>query len=269
MRGAAQTAKRVVWKPLPATAREQERIRELARETNRPVLPARQGRAASAAQVLLDLPQARWAHFATHGFFADAAFRSYLQVDEEQFERTGRHRGTAGARSPLVLSGLVLAGANRPEQEGDRGILTAEGIASLPLQDLELAVLSACDTGRGEVAGGEGVFGLQRAFHLAGTQNVIASLWEVDDQATAALMGLFYRKLWLDKQPPLEALREAQLYLYRHPEQIAVLAQRRGADFANPKPLPSTPPRTGVATGPGKHAAVSQWAAFVLSGAGQ
>ena len=126
-------------------------------------------------------------------------------------------RSTVAGRNPLVLSGLVLAGANlpRPKDEfgvpqGDGGILTAEAIATLPLDHLELAVLSACETGLGDVAGGEGVFGLQRAFHIAGARNVVASLWKVDDQATAMLMQLFYRNLWHGQQSvaPLVALRE-------------------------------------------------------------
>ena len=75
-------------------------------------------------------------------------------------------------------------------------ILTAEAIAGLDLQRLELAVLSACETGLGEVAAGEGVFGLQRAFHQAGCRNVVASLWTMDDQATTVLMRLFYEELW-------------------------------------------------------------------------
>jgi CHAT domain-containing protein len=73
-----------------------------------------------------------------------------------------------------------------------------------------LAVLSVCETGLGDVAGGEGVFGLQRAFHLAGARNVVATLWKVDDTATAALMAVFYRELWEKGQPPIEALRRAQ-----------------------------------------------------------
>jgi len=148
----------------------------------------RSAAAASTAQLLADLPQVRYAHLATHGFLADPKFRSALQVDEKQFAQLGRERSVAGARSPLVLSGLVLAGANKADTP-DRGILTAEAIVGLRLDDLELAVLSACETGLGQVAGGEGVFGLQRAFHIAGTRNAVASLWKVDDDATAALMS--------------------------------------------------------------------------------
>ena len=93
-------------------------------------------------------------------------------------------------------------------------------------------MLSACETGLGLVGGGEGVFGLQRAFHLAGAHNVVASLWKVDDQATAALMALFYDRLWQQGKPPLEALREAQLALYRQPELVGKLAAARGtSDF--------------------------------------
>src|SRR5262249_38986530 len=157
------------------------------------------------------------AHLATHGFFADPHFRSILQLDPRLFDRrTGEgrilERRGEGARSPLVLSGLVCAGANRPETP-ERGVLSADAIAGVLLDDLQLAVLSACDTGLGDVAGGEGVFGLQRAFHLAGCHNVVASLWKVDDAATAALMARFYAYLFAAEEsrrlPPLEALRRA------------------------------------------------------------
>jgi CHAT domain-containing protein len=116
----------------------------------------------------------------------------------------------------------------------------------------------------GEVGGGEGVYGLQRAFHIAGCRNVIASLWQVDDDATCALMGLFYHQLWVKKQPPLEALRQAQLYVYRHPEQIAALA-KRSIDFTET----DLPRETTKPAPKGKRAPTSQWAAFVLSGLGQ
>ena len=261
--------KGVVWKELPGTAREHEQIAALARKLFRTAPLSRSGAAASTAQLQEDLPRVRYAHLATHGFFADEQFLSAFQVDEKQFERLGLERRTAGARSPLTLSGLVLAGANRQDKEAaaDRGILTAEALVGLRLDDLELAVLSACDTGRGDfrVAGGEGVYGLQRAFHLAGCKNVIASLWRVDDDATAALMGVFYRKLWQDKLPPLEALRQAQLYLYRNPSAIPALAKRRGDLFAETD-LPKETVKPGAKV---SHALTSQWAAFVLSGSGR
>jgi CHAT domain-containing protein len=85
------------------------------------------------------------------------------------------------------------------------------------------------------VAGGEGVFGLQRAFHPAGAQNVVASLWKVDDIATLALMKLFYRQLWQEKQPPMVALRQAQLHIYRHPDEIARIAGLAPQELAKQK----------------------------------
>ena len=117
----------------------------------------------------------------------------------------------------MVLSGLVLGGrSERPSGAAatspeDRDTLTAEAIAGLPLQGLNLAVLSACETGLGTVAGGEGVFGLQRAFHLAGTHTVVASLWRVETGSTLALMAEFYKNLWKKRLPRLESLRQAQL----------------------------------------------------------
>src|SRR5262249_12875435 len=160
---------------------------------------------------------------------------SVLQLTEDDYRRGLRgERIGAGARSPLLLSGLVLAGANRkPGAQSetyapDGGIVTAEELVGLPLERLELAGPAGWRTGPGGRAGGEGVFGLQRAFHVAGAANVVASLWQVDDTATAALMTLFYHYLWEEKRPPLEALRQAQLTLYRHPEQIASLARDRG-----------------------------------------
>src|SRR5262249_10885424 len=136
--------------------------------------------------------RARLAHLATHGFFADPRFRSVLQLDEKLFARRtfsdtdSVRRVGAGARNPLVLSGLVLAGANRSDT-ADRGILSADDLTRLDLRNLDLAVLSACESGLGESGGGEGVFGLQRALHVAGCKDVIASLWKVDDDATCAL----------------------------------------------------------------------------------
>src|SRR5262249_56935438 len=119
---------------------------------------------------------------------------------------------------PGRLEGLVGAGAKAPPTNPatglvdlGAGIMTAEEVAGLDLSACALAVLSACETGLGRTAGGEGVLGLQRAFHQAGCRTVVASLWKVDDVATAALMARFYEHLWGEGLSAIEALRLAQL----------------------------------------------------------
>jgi CHAT domain-containing protein/tetratricopeptide (TPR) repeat protein len=263
-----------LWPRLKATAREIAQLQELADKRDWK-MQRLAGAAASTSALLKALPQARVAHLATHGFFADKKFRSILQLDEKLFEKRFSIRGIderigEGARSPLLLSGVVLAGANLPETPG-RGIVTAEALVGLDLSGLQLAVLSACETGLGEVAGGEGVFGLQRAFHLAGTRNVVASLWQVDDEATAALMTLFYRYLWEQKLPAVQALRQAQLEVYHHPEWVSDYASGKRAprpfktvEVTRPDPPETTSPAEGS-----KRAPVQRWAAFVLSGPGR
>jgi CHAT domain-containing protein len=268
LRAPVGLGKRGTWSALPGTEREQKLVADLARRALKGKVRQRSGRAASTGRLLEDLPGARWAHLATHGFFADAAFRSAFQLDPKVFARQTWRRESAGARSPLVLSGLVLAGANRTGKKAapDRGVLTAEALVGLRLEGLELAVLSACDSGLGEVAGGEGVFGLQRALHLAGCKNVVASLWKVDDDATCALMGLFYHHLWLDKMHPMQALRRAQLTLYySEPATIRKLARLRGENhFATISKLPVV--KKGWKPARGKRTATALWAAFTFSG---
>ncbi|MBL9080266.1 MAG: CHAT domain-containing protein [Planctomycetales bacterium] len=193
----------------------------------------------------------RHLHLATHGFFAAAEHASALATsDEEQ----SRHRGGPIRRNaaiegfnPGLLSGLALAGANRePTDKADDGILTSQEIAFLPLQGVDTVVLSACDTGLGDVAGGEGLLGVQRAFQVAGARTTVAGYWKVDDLVTRLLMERFYLNLWEKKLSRLDALREAQLYVLNHPEAI------RGADVAEDEPIIRTSPRF--------------WAAFGLSG---
>src|SRR5262249_9197549 len=200
-----------------------------------PAVISRWGTAAGPGQLLVDLERARWAHLATHGFFAapKSGVRQYLYDERDFLRGLAGERVGAGARSPLTQTGLVLAGANLKGKEAgaDGGILTAEALAGLDLRGLELAVLSACETGLGEAASGEGGYGLQRASHLGGCRNVLASLWKVDDDATAALMAVFYHELWAEGRAPREALRRAQLALYRHPREVPALARGRGPDF--------------------------------------
>jgi CHAT domain-containing protein len=271
------------YRPLPGTVAELRQVQAVA--SGRRVLPL-SGAEASAARLLAELPTARYAHLATHGFFAEAELtaekrRAAQQVkdwaglmerqlrDPQARTAAPTERVVSGQRTPLAYTGLVLAGANRPATAGpEGGIVTGEVLVELPLEGLRLTVLSACETGLGELTGGEGVQGLQRAFHLAGCPNVVASLWNVNDQATAALMAVFYHQLWAEKKPPLEALRLAQLTLYRHPERIADLAGERGAPRLKeavqlPAEAPAAPAR------PGGRTPAKLWAAFVLSGLGR
>jgi CHAT domain-containing protein len=159
-------------------------------------------------------PSPRVLHLATHGFFFPDP------------DTGGRQQAVAGSQGepvfkvsdhPMIRAGLVLAGGNHAWQTGqpfrpDRedGILTAYEISQMNLSNTELVVLSACETGLGDIQGNEGVYGLQRAFKIAGAKYLIMSLWQVPDFQTQELMTSFY-SLWLeDKMPIPDAFRAAQ-----------------------------------------------------------
>lgn len=142
-------------------------------------------------------------HIATHGFF----------LENENLSNDAKNN----VENPLLRSGLALAGANERSEGKDDGILTALEASGLNLWGTKLVVLSACDTGLGEVRNGEGVYGLRRAFLLAGTETLVMSLWSVSDDTTRKLMINYYKNL---KQGVGrgEALRQVQLEMLKNPE---------------------------------------------------
>ena len=148
-------------------------------------------------------------HLATHGFF--------LPDQQNKITRGGAAQiPSAALEDPMLRSGLYFAGADRtlagkPTAVGsDNGILTAMEAANLNLSGTELVVLSACNTGQGDVKAGEGVFGLRRALQEAGARAVLMSMWSVPDKETTELMQHFYTK-WLAGTEMHEALKQAQL----------------------------------------------------------
>jgi tetratricopeptide (TPR) repeat protein/CHAT domain-containing protein len=254
---------------LPGTATEIDAVGKLwaAQGRNGPPTVLRGAKANEAAIRSLGA-EATYLHLATHGFFRSDPARASLETPQTGFaglDPLGLFRGDPLAAEPTsyhpgLLSGIALAGANRGarsakplSEPGDDGILTALEVAELDLAGTRMAVLSACDTGLGRPAGGEGLLGLQRAFAVAGARTVVASLWQVDDQATAALMIEFYKNLWEKKLGTLESLRQAQLTMLRHynPGKGQI---ERGLSPLEPPPAGSSgrEPRF--------------WAAFVLSG---
>src|SRR5262249_29220204 len=171
----------------------------------------------------------RYLHLATHGFFAPPHALSALSGRLGNLDPLGRdHFRPAAGWHPGLLSGIVLAGANR---RGD-GILTALELGRLSLEKEERAGRRAGETGNGEGAGGEGALGLQRAFVSAGARATVGSLWSVSDAATSVLMEQFYQRLWGKQElSKLEALRQAQLFVLNNPGKVIARARELRAEL--------------------------------------
>jgi CHAT domain-containing protein len=273
------------WQALPGTRAEAAALAGLFRKHNpKGALTALRGPGADLPAVRAQVAKHSHLHLATHGFFAPPELRSALAPRQAAGLATlGPDPFGGEAVSgwlPGLLSGIVLAGANRQRLPGrDDGILTALEVAELDLGRCELAVLSACETGLGETAGGEGLLGLQRAFQAAGARAVVASLWQVPDEATRALMTRFYANLWSGKHTRLGALLEAQRWLLKEGRKDAVLRAAAARSAAPPgwgadlppvrslRDLRSAEREDGVWLGPeGGPLPPLFWAAFVLSG---
>ncbi len=157
-------------------------------------------------------------HVATHGFFLARSPAGKTATGGERSLDGLFNSSMPPSENPLLRSGLALTGANqRQGGDGEDGILTALEAAGLNLWGTKLVVLSACETGIGDVQNGEGVYGLRRAFVLAGAESELMSLWKVDDEATRDLMKGFYTNLQSGIVKS-EALRQIQLSLIKSQE---------------------------------------------------
>ncbi len=152
-------------------------------------------------------------HLATHGFFyPDPESVSSRKLAGSSFNEPVFKMSD----HPMIRSGLIMAGGNRaweglpPLENMEDGILTAYEISQMDLSNTELVVLSACETGLGDIQGNEGVYGLQRAFKIAGARYLIMSLWQVPDFQTQELMTTFYENWLVEKMTIREAFRAAQ-----------------------------------------------------------
>jgi CHAT domain-containing protein len=175
------------------------------------------GAAASEAAFKQQAPGKRVLHFATHAFFLNGPLDA-AGSHERGFVLTDMSSEHPDTGEPSALGGLALAGANRPhalDDNAEDGILTAEEIASVDLQGVEMAVLSGCDTGVGEIQIGEGVFGLRRAFQVAGVRTVIMSLWPVQDEVARSWMKSLYEARWAEGMSTIAAVRYANLRALR------------------------------------------------------
>ncbi|MBK9017947.1 MAG: CHAT domain-containing protein [Saprospiraceae bacterium] len=197
---ADSTSRGGTWNYLPGTAKEAHDISRilkaahLATQLDTGYIASEE----SFRSLGIDYPSPSILHIATHGFF----FPDPKEVRVNSPSGAGGEPVFKISEHPMIRSGLILAGAQQawatgkaPENRED-GILTAYEISQMNLSGTELVVLSACETGLGDIEGNEGVYGLQRAFKIAGAKYLMMSLWKVNDQSTRELMTDFYQQ-WL------------------------------------------------------------------------
>jgi CHAT domain-containing protein/Tfp pilus assembly protein PilF len=193
----------IYFAPLSGTIQESSAIKSLFHETT--VLSGSQ----ATEDTLKQVSAPSILHIATHGFFL-------TDTPENKNSSSGTRAISANAKivNPLLRSGLALAGANLHNKKGEDGILTALEASGLNLWGTKLVTLSACDTGLGEVKNGEGVYGLRRAFVLAGAETLVMSLWDVNDYVTREMMTNYYKGL-RNGLGRGEALRQVQLSMLK------------------------------------------------------
>lgn len=208
----SDTTKKEMWTYLPGTLTEADEINKLL-TTKKHNVNYLASVNANETNFKKDIPQAEILHVATHGFFFPnpEKVKEELKVTQTKEENL-TFRGTTdyanwsfvNNKNPLMRSGIVLAGANDvwerdPFAEGEDGVLTAQEVSNMDMRKTKLVVLSACETGLGDIKGSEGVYGLQRAFKMAGVNYIVMSLWQVPDKETSEFMINFYKKLTTEK----------------------------------------------------------------------
>lgn len=214
------------WPPLPQTLVEVENVAAMLqkKDVSTQVYTDGQGTEAAIKKRCMEGSPPGILHFATHGFFFEKSASSVSGMP-----------GLATADNPMYRSGLILSGAN-PSWKGqstststDDGILTAEEITLFKLKNTDLVILSACETGLGDTRDDEGVYGLQRAFRLAGARSIIMTLWRIPDAPTRVFMENFYAALLEggDSRSAFQQARSAMRKAFPHPYYWAgfVLAQ--------------------------------------------
>lgn len=224
-----------VWKYLAGTLRETHNIGHLLDEANFKVREQLEFNATEENLKACDGNQApRILHIATHGFFypdpMELALVTETETDDVNFRGGSRgHEAFVKNINPLMRSGLVLSGANNvwnekkdtlefeDQMNAEDGVITAFEISALDLSKTELAVLSACETGLGDIKGSEGVYGLQRAFKMAGVKSLIMSLWQVPDKETEEFMTLFYKNLIKEKNIRSSFLKAQSIMRGKYP----------------------------------------------------
>ena len=196
------------WNPLSGTLVEAEKIqKEFQKEKISPNLFTGEN-ANEESFKSLSAKSPDIIHIATHGFYFSGDLSKNKITDEGNNFKTNKN--------PLFRSGLIMAGANRawlgdsPIDGVDDGILTAFEVSNLDLSNTKLVVLSACETGLGDIKGSEGVYGLQRAFKMAGVKYLIVTLWEIRDEVTVEFMNIFYQQ-WLKGKEIHDAFKLAQI----------------------------------------------------------
>ncbi len=194
------------WNYLEGTNQEILQLEQLVKENNSRVTSWSSDMATEKRFKALSGKSPRVLHIATHGFFFEDPEDKAQRAEESVYIQS---------KDPLMRSGLLLSGANYAWSHGsnpfedENGILTAMEISNMDLSNTDMVVLSACETGLGDINGSEGVYGLQRAFKMAGVNIIVMSLWQVPDKETTQFMNLFYGQ-WLKGIPVRTAFRKAQ-----------------------------------------------------------